>query len=445
MSDCATPTLRFETPTPLALEAAFDGGRITSDGGLLWLARMDSELGLCEAISEHVPEWRKRRGRHTLASLVRQRVFQIACGYEDQNDSDTLREDPLLKMVCGSLPESGQDLASQPTISRMENAATIRSCHRIAKVLFDLYLSQRETGGAPERVLLDFDSTDDPTHGEQEGSYYHGYYGQHIYHPLLVFDGESGHLITALLRAGNTHASNSSVAILKRMVGALRERWPEVEIEIRADAGFAVPALYDYCEHEGISYTIALITNERLKEMAEELLEEATQEHQRTAQKARLFGEDLYEAGSWEHARRVVYKAEVMDQGTNRRFVVSTRGEEPKELYEFYARRGESENWIKDLKLHMRADRLSCHRFIANQFRLLLHAAAYWLMDALRRKLIECGSCGRMQLDTLRISLIKIGGRVRELFTKIRLHLATGHPGQDLWHALSGALGVVHE
>ncbi len=444
MSDCATPTLRFETPTPLALEAAFDGGRITSDGGLLWLARVDSELGLCEAISEHVPEWRKRRGRHPLASLVRQRVFQIACGYEDQNDSDTLREDPLLKVVCGSLPDSGRDLGSQPTICRMENAATIRSCHKIAEVLFELYLRRREKDGAPEKVLLDFDATADPTHGEQEGSYYHGYYRQHIYHPLVVFDGESGHLIMALLRAGNTHASNSSVALLRRIVTRLRERWPEVEIEIRADAGFAVPALYDYCEEEGITYTIALITNERLKEMAGELLEEAREEHERTAQKATLFSEDLYGAGSWEHARRVVYKAEAMEQGTDKRFIVTTRADEPKALYEFYARRGEGENWIKDLKLHMKADRLSCHRFLANQFRLLLHAAAYWLMDALRRKLIEGGS-RRMQLDTLRIGLIKIGGRVRELFTKIRLHLASGHPGQSLWRALSGAFGVVHE
>jgi DDE family transposase len=444
MGDCAIPRVRFETPTPLSLQAAFDGGRITSDGGLLWLSEMDKELGLCEAISECVKECRNRRGRHSLASVVKQRVFQIACGYEDQNDSDTLREDPLLKLVCGSLPESGQDLASQPTISRMENAATIRSCHQIAQVLFELYLSQRETGGAPERVLLDFDSTDDPTYGEQEGSYYHGYYGQHMYHPLLVFDGHSGHLITALLRAGNTHASYSSVAILKRMVGALRERWPWVAIEIRADAGFAVPALYDYCEREGITYTIALITNERLKQMATDLLEAAIEEHQRTHKKATLFGEDLYEAASWEHERRVIYKTEAMEQGTNRRFVVSSRPDGPKELYKFYARRGEAENWIKDFKVHVKADRLSCHRFISNQFRLLLHACAYWLMDALRRKLIEGGS-KRMQLDSLRLALIKIGGRVRELFTKIRLHLATGHPGQDLWHALSGAFGVVHE
>jgi Transposase DDE domain group 1 len=346
----------------------------------VWLSEMDEELGLCVAISGCVKEWRNRRGRHSLCSLVRQRVFQIACGYEDQNDSDTLREDPLLNTVCGSLPKSGKDLASQPTISRMENAATVRSCHQIAHLLFELYLSQRETGGAPDRVLLDFDSTDDPTHGEQEGSYYHGYYCQHMYHPLLVFDGESGHLITALLRAGNTHASNSSVAILKRMVGALRRRWPGVEIEIRADAGFAIPALYDYCEHEGISYTIALITNERLKQMARDLLEEAKEEHQLTDKKVRLFGEDLYGAESWEHARRVIYKAEAMEQGTNRRFVVSSRPDVPKELYAFYAKRGESENWIKDFKLHIRADRLSCHRFVANQFRLLLHACAYWLV-----------------------------------------------------------------
>ena len=347
-------------------------------------------------------------------------------------------------MVCGSLPESGADLASQPTISRMENAATIGSCHRIAQVLFELYLSQRESEGAPQRVLLDFDATDDPTHGEQEGSYYHGYYRQHMYHPLLVFDGQSGHLVTALLRAGNTHASNSSVAILKRIVERLRQRWPGVAIEIRADAGFAVPALYDYCEAEGIGYTIALITNERLKQMAQDLLEEAEEEHRRTAQKARLFGEDLYGAASWGRERRVVYKAEAMQQGTNRRFVVSTRDDGPQALYEFYARRGEGENWIKDFKLAIKADRLSCHRFVANQFRLLLHACAYWLMDALRRKLLEGGS-RRMQLDTLRLRLIKIGGRVRELFTKVRLHLASGHPERGLWRTLSRGFGGVHE
>ncbi|HEX7170090.1 MAG TPA: IS1380 family transposase [Rubrobacter sp.] len=445
MTDCATTGMRFGTQTNLALEATFDGGRITSDGGLVWLAEADSELGLCEAISEHVPEWRKRRGRHSLESLVRQRVFQIACGYEDQDDADFLREDPLLKLSCGSLPQSGAELASQPTLSRLENAATRRSCHRIAEALFELYLSERASGGAPPRkVLLDLDSTADPTHGDQEGSYYHGYYRQHIYHPLLVFDGESGHLICTLLRAGNTHGSNSAVALLKRIVSRLRGRWPEVEIEIRADAGFAVPALYDYCEAESITYTVGLITNARLEGMAEDLLAKAKERHEEIGEKARLFSEGPYGAASWERRRRVVYKAEAMEKGTNTRFVLTTRTDGPKDLYEFYARRGESENWIKDLKVHMKADRLSCHRFIANQFRLLLHAAAYWLMDALRRKLVR-GGVRRMQLDSLRLRLIKIGGRVRELLTKVRLHLASGHPGQALWHALSGAFGAVHE
>lgn len=444
MSDCATPKFHFETQTSLTLEATFDGGRITSDGGLTWLARMDSEMGLSEAISECVPEWRKRKGRHSLSTLLKQRIFQIACGYEDQNDSDTLREDPLLKLVCGSMPESDEDLASQPTFSRLENAADVRCCYQVAGALFELYLTQRGEYGTPEKILLDFDATDDPVHGDQEGSHYHGYYRQHMYHPLLVLDGQSGHLLTALLRAGNTHGSNSAVALLKRIVRRLRQRWPEVEIEIRADAGFAIPALYDYCEEEGIIYTVGLITNPRLEEMAEDLLDEARDRYEQEQKKVKLFGEDLYTAESWEHARRVVYKAEVTEQGTNTRFVVATRTDEPEALYEWYVRRGESENWIKDFKLHVKADRLSCHRFIANQFRLLLHAAAYWLLDTLRRKLVESG-VRRMQLDTLRLSLIKIGGRVRELMTKVRMHLASGHPGQHLWHALSGAFGVVHE
>jgi len=436
--------MRFETQTALALDAAFDGGRLTSDGGLVWLAEADEELGLCEAVSECVPEWRKRRGRHSLASLVRQRVFQIACGYEDQNDSNCLREDPLLKIVCGSLPQSGADLASQPTLSRMENAPTRRSCYRMARAIFELYTRERAKGGAPEKVLLDFDATDDPTHGDQEGSYYHGYFEQHMYHPLLVFDGDTGHLITALLRAGNTHGSNSAVALLKRLVGGLREAWPGVAIELRADAGFAVPALYDYCEQEGIIYTIGLVSNPRLEGMAEDLLDEATERYETEGHKARLFSEGLYGAANWEHRRRVIYKAEAMEQGTNTRFLVTTRTEDPQELYSFYARRGQSENWIKDLKLHMKADRLSCHRFVANQFRLLLHACAYWLMDVLRRKLVG-GGMRLMQLDSLRLILIKIGGRVRELLTKVRLHLASGHPGQDLWHTLSRAFRTVHE
>jgi hypothetical protein len=209
MSDCATQKIGFETPTPLALEAAFDGGRITSDGGLLWLAEADRDLGLCEAIARRVPDRRGSSIRHPLATLVRQRVYQIACGYEDQNDSETLRKDPLLKLVLGSLSDTGADLASQPTISRLENAPSPKDCLRIAREIGEIYVAQRSKEGVPGRVLLDFDSTDDPTHGEQEGSYYHGYYGTRMYHPLLVFDGETDQLVSAVLRTGNTHASRA--------------------------------------------------------------------------------------------------------------------------------------------------------------------------------------------------------------------------------------------
>jgi hypothetical protein len=439
MSDCATPALRFET-TPLEVEAAFDGGRITSDGGLLWLARADRDLGVCEALSKHIPEWRGPSVRHSLLTLVRQRVFQIACGYEDQNDSDTLRSDPLLKVVCGSLPETGPDLASQPTICRLENAPSARDCVRLARARGEIYMRERGSKGVPKKVLLDFDSTDDPTHGEQEGSAYHGYHRQRIYHPLLVFDGQTNQLLTAVLRGGATHASKGALAILRRIVRRIRQAWGRgVGIEIRADAGFAVPEIYDYCEKEGIDYTIGLVSNPRLEAIAEPLLARAQRESEESAgAKVRLLSDASYRARSWEHARRVLYKAEVLAKGTNTRFVVTTKRGDPLSLYEFYVGRGESEGWIKDFKRALKADRLSCMRFVANQFRLLLHAAAYWLLDETRRRLMEAG-VRRMQLDTLRLLVVKIGGRVRQLLTKIRLHLASGHPAQHLWHALYSA------
>lgn len=435
--DSATSTITFATDTPLALEAAFDGGRLTSDGGLPWLAEAEGELGLLAAFAEIIPEWRRGPVRHSLEALVRQRVFQIACGYEDQDDADTLRTDPLLKLVCGRLPESEADLASQPTISRLENSVDIRTCYRLGLALLEVYLTQRERDGTPTHILLDLDSTDDPTHGDQEGSAYHGYFRQHMYHPLLIFDGESGQLVTAILRPGNAHASKGALGVLKRLVRALRERWPHVAIEIRADSGFAVPAIYDYCEAEHLTYTISLVPNVRLEALAAPLLAEAEAHRQESgAEKVRLAGEAGYLAGSWAHFRRVVYKAEVLPKGPNTRFVVTSRPDEPLALYDWYVDRGEAEHWIKDLKLGCFADRLSCHTFAANQFRLLLHAAAYWLLDTVRRWLIRTG-LPRLQLDTLRLFLIKIGGKVRELLTKVRLHLATSHPSQPLWQILA--------
>lgn len=437
MPQSATGPITFPALGPLPLDVDFLGGRLTSDGGLAWLADADMALGLTATLAAEIPDWRTRRGRHDLRTLLAQRVYQIACGYADQNDADQLRTDPLLKQVCGRLPVTGADLASQPTLSRLENAVGARACYRLAAALGEVYLRERERKGVPTHLVLDLDGTDDPTHGGQEHSAYHGYYGQHMYHPLLVFDGTTGQLITAVLRPGTVHASHGVVAILQRIVAAMRQRWPEVTIELRADSGFAIPALYAWCEAEQIGYTIGLGTNARLARAAAALAAEAERQSAgRDGAKVRLLGETSYQADSWPHPRRVVMKAEVLDKGTNTRFVVTTRDDTPTTVYDWYVTRGETENWIKDLKAGCFADRLSCHRFWANQFRLLLHAAAYWLLDTVRRWLVAA-RVARMTLATVRLRLLKIGGWVCEWRDRVRLRLASSHPGEGWWRTLA--------
>src|SRR5215210_819663 len=422
------------------LVARFDGGQMTSDGGLLWVARADEALGLCTALAACVPDWRRGGVRHSRAALVRQRVFQIACGYADQNDASLLRSDPLFKLACGRLPASEPDLASQPTLSRLENAVDRHAVERLAEALAELYIRERGRAGVPARILLDLDGTADPAHGEQEGVAYHGYYQQHMYHPLLVFDGETGQLITAILRPGNAAAHRGVLTLLRRLVPRLRARWPGVTIELRADSGFATPRLYSYCEAEGLDYTIGLAANARLQALAAPQLAEAQRQQAAQAEgreaKVRLVGEGRYQADSWERERRVVVKTELLPKGPNVRFVVTSRAEAPLALYDWYVDRGEPEGWIKDLKNALQADRLSCHAFWANQFRLLLHAAAYWLLDTLRRGLARAG-LARTQLDTLRLRLLKIGGRVYQRASRVVLRLASSHPEQPLWPHLA--------
>ena len=257
------------------------------------------------------------------------------------------------------------------------------------------------------------------------------------YHPLLIFDGDTGQLITAILRPGTCHASRGVVGVLKRLIRLLRARWPDVSIEVRGDSGFAVPALYEYLDDQHIAYTIAVGRNPRLEAMAAALAEQATEQRAETGEKVRLFSEGQYQADSWERERRVVYKAEALEKGLNLRFVVTTRDDEPEALYTWYTRRGDRpELCIKDLKDDCFADRLSCHRFLANQFRLLLHAAAYWLLDTIRRWLARL-QLPHLQLGTLRLRLIKIGGWVRQHLERVTLHLASSHPGEPLWQLLA--------
>jgi hypothetical protein len=442
MPESTSSAIRFAAP-PRPLDATFDLDALTSDGGLVWLQEADAALGLSSALAAEIPDWRQRPGRHALNTLIRQRLFQIACGYADQNDATTLRHDPLLKQVCGQLPVSGAPLASQPTLSRLENAVDAKTCYRLARALVEVYLRERERDGVPTRILVDLDSTADPVHGTQEGSGYHGYFRQHMYHPLVIYDGDTDQLITAVLRPGTSHASRGIVSILQRLIPALRQRWPGVAIELRADSGFAIPALYTFCETHEVTYTIGLVPNGRLEALAAPLLERALTEAAETGEKVRLLGEATYQAGSWDRERRVVYKAEALAKGPNTRFVVTNRPAQSvsaTQVYDDYVDRGEPENWIKDLKNHCFADRLSCHTFVANQFRLLLHAAVYWLLDTLRRWLMVAGMA-RIQLDTLRLRLLKIGGWVRELATVVRLHLASSHPGRPLWELLAARPG----
>jgi Transposase DDE domain group 1 len=450
MCQCATATgagvgFRF-WQDDVNLGVRFDGGQITSDGGLPWVVEAEQALGVCAALAACVPEWRRGGVRHSLEALVRQRVFQIACGYEDQNDATRLRSDPLFKLACGRLPASEPDLASQPTLSRLENAVDRWAVERLAAALADLYVRERGRAGVPARILLDLDGTADPAHGEQEGVAYHGYYRQHMYHPLLVFDGETGHLITAVLRPGTVHSSRFVVLVLRRLLRKLRAAWPNVPVELRADSGFAIPRLYAWCEANDVDYTIGLIPNPVLERLAAPLLEEArAQSVEQGGAKVRLAGEARYQPDTWPVPRRVVFKAEILLKGPNTRFVVTTRIDDPLAVYDRYVDRGESENWIKDLKNALRADRLSDHRFWANAFRLLLHAAAFWLLDQLRRWLLAA-QAARLQFDTLRLRIIKIGGWVREradfLIPDVCVHLSSHHPGLDLWFLLARALRI---
>jgi hypothetical protein len=409
---------------------------------------VDRIFGVTERLASCLRDPRQQgKVRQSKHDLVRQRVYQIAAGYEDCNDADTLAADPVLKVACGRNPETGHDLASQPTLSRFENAVSPTELYRMAEVFLDLFVESHRQ--PPREIILDLDATVDETHGQQQLTFFHGYYGTYCYLPMLVFaqaDGEPHQLLAAVLRPGKVHAGHGSVGFLERVVARLREAWPEVRIVVRGDSGEALPEIYEWCEGESVDYVIGLARNSRLERLAEPFLEAAREEFRETEEKVRHCHDLSYAADSWKDEegqpkeRRVVVKAEVSAKGDNPRFVVTSRGDlTAEELYDFYADRGDVENRIKELKNDLHADRTSCHRFVANQFRLLLHAAAYLLMTMLRGMLggTELASA---QAGTLRLRLLKVGVRVEQTARRVWLHLASSYPWAELWNLLARRL-----
>ena len=424
--------LFFESLFGKEVVADFAGGRITSDAGGLVLRELDQRYRLAENVAQCLHDPRdSHKVRHDLLTLVRQRLFAIAQGYEDANDAGTLAQDPAFKIMADRAPDSAPDLASQPTLSRFENRATAQDLRRLSEELVELYL---KTHPGPRKIIvLDLDATDDPTHGRQQFSFFHGYYEEHMYHPLLVFDGRDGFPLAAVLRPGNTHASHGALAVLKRLIKKLRQAYPEALILVRADAGFAVPAIYNYLEEQPeFRYVIGFITNNRLLAQSAPLLEKAQRRYQETGERPRLFTAFSYQADSWDQPRRIIAKVEYGHLGANQRFLVTNLVRRPRFVYdEIYVLRGDVENRIKELKLELKADRLSCHRFPANQFRLLLHTAAYCLFWLLRHHL-KGTELATAQVNTLRLKLLKIGARIRETSRRIWVHLASGYPYRDL-------------
>jgi hypothetical protein len=407
---------------------------------VLFLNRIDGRLDLSRRMAEALSD-RRQEGKiqHGLRDLLRQRLFQIGLGYEDANDADTLRFDPAFQAALDKVPGAGESLASQPTLSRLEENIHRRDLMALGELLLDLFLERlkKQTRKARRRLILDFDSTDDPTHGAQQLTMFHGYFDQWQYLPLLVFCG--GWPIAAVLRPGNAHDSWGAVAVLRRIVERIWDRFPRTTILLRADAGFASPAFYEFCEAAGISYAIGQITNSRLIKRGRPWMKRAKKIFEETGEKARVFGSFRHRAGSWEKPRRIIAKAEVLPLGENPRFVVTNMPGDPASLYRFYTDRGQMENHIKDLKNALSADRLSCHLFLSNQFRLLLHTAAYILLFSLREELQKT-SLAKAQMDTLRLLLLKVGAKVVISARRIWLHLASSHPAQPLWNLLAARL-----
>ena len=430
--------LPFASVSGKQVEAVFDGGALTSDIGLMLLREVASRIGILSRIVEALTDRRHPSYvDHTMVDLISQRVFQIACAYEDANDCNVLREDPAFKAACDRLPISGAPLASQPTMSRLENGIRRRDLYRIAEALVDGFIASYDR--PPDAVVLDIDDTDDEVHGKQQLSLFNGYYDERCYCPLHIYEGRTGRLITTLLRPGARPTGKQIVSILKRLVKILREAWPDVRIFLRGDGHFSCPEVHDFCDEQDVYFVLGQTGNARLAQRGHALIEQAKAQYRETGQPVQLFTCFAYQADTWAVPRRIIYKAEITASGqANTRFVVTNlKSSQPSFIYKtVYCARGRMENFIKNHKTFLHSDRTSCHTFEANHFRLFLHSAAYVLMQTLTEKGLRATQWTHAQFNTIQNRILKVAGRVSELKTKIKLHLPTSFPLKHLYDTI---------
>lgn len=407
------------------VELSYTGDRISSNGGLLLLREVENQLGLIKGISNCICDTRDQRYiDHSIEEMVAQRVYQIAAGYEDCNDSNDLREDMILKACVGRLPQSGHDLASQPTMSRLENSVGTKELYQIGERLVDAFVNSYVH--APRIILLDCDDTNNNTYGQQELNLFNHYYNEHCYMPLHIYEGLSGKLVSTILKPGRRDKQNNIASFLQKLIGKLRKHWPDTMIIVRGDSHFSSKDFMQWCDKEDkTGFITGLSGNKKLKELAAVTINSAEREFKQYAKPVKRYHSFMYQAGSWDMPQKVIVKVEVTHMGTNVRYIVTNLIDfKAKDLYEKgYCARGAMELRIKEHKLYLRSDKSSCHSFLANQFRLFLHSMAYVLMHTMQKELFKGTEFENATFKTIQNKIIKTAAWVKEMKTKVKIEL----------------------
>jgi hypothetical protein len=427
--------------TGKSVHVSFDGGRLTSDAGILLLAALERQLKIAERLAACIEDPRDpERVLHGLAEMIRYRALLIAAGYPDGNDCDALKSDPAFKMAVGRLPESGADLCSQPTISRLENLPGAIALKRMMAAMVDLFCDSFEQ--VPRRILLDIDDTEDRVHGSQQLSLWNAYHDSRCFLPIHIYEATSGKPVAVILRPGKTPDGAEVALVLRHVIGRVRARWPAVDIVVRGDSHYGRPEAMAWCERRRVGYIFGLAGNPVLRRQVSPLAEDAALGRlDGEGEKVRRYGDFRYAAKSWMVERRVIARVEAGPQGADSRFIVTNLPGLPRTLYEkVYCACGQAENLIKAHKLHLASDRTSCRKTTANQFRLLIHTAAYWLMLSLRGLAPRTSFWRDAQFDTIRLCLIKVAGRVTEMVTRIKIAVPTAFPYQAGFSHLAARL-----